>query len=146
MYFNPKWLVAALSGAFSNCVITKMEFEFEKSFDEAGAYSYDNQSIPPRSKGLSIGPTTTTPKLSKSEIVCHLAQCDDPQNSAKNHENVWKWQISVLVSFTLAKPMISCFLHNYGFFERHGCFFSDLKTPQNANFKTFCITTFLHPL
>jgi len=23
-----------------------------------------------------------------SEIVCHLAEHDDPQNSAKNHENV----------------------------------------------------------
>ena len=55
-----------------------------KSFDEAGAYSYDTmQSIPPRSKGLGMSPTTITPKLSNSEIVCHPAEHNDPQNSAK---------------------------------------------------------------
>ena len=59
-----------------------------KSFDGAGIYSYDTKVSLPSQKGWAWVQLLPYQKLSNSEIVCHLAERDDPQNSAKNHENV----------------------------------------------------------
>jgi len=66
----------------------KWNFGFEKSFDEAGAYSYDTKVSFPGQKGWVLVLLLPHQKLLNSGIVCHLAERDDPQNSVKNHENV----------------------------------------------------------
>ena len=65
----------------------KRNFGLEKSFDEAGAYSYDTKVSLSGQKGWAWVQLLPHQKLSNSEIVCHLAERDGPQNSAKNHKN-----------------------------------------------------------
>ena len=59
-----------------------------KSFDAAGAYSYDTIVSLSGHTGWAWVQLLPHRILSNFEIVCHLAELDDPQNSAKNHENV----------------------------------------------------------
>jgi len=65
-----------------------MKFRIRKSFDGARAYNYDTKVSLPGQKGWAWVQLLPHQKLSNSEIFCHLAEHDDPQNSAKNHKNV----------------------------------------------------------
>ena len=73
---------------FPTASFRKWNFGFEKGFDEARAYNYDTKVSLTGQKGWAWVQLLPQQKLSNSEIVCHLAERDNVQNSVKNHKNV----------------------------------------------------------
>jgi len=134
MYINPKCLVAAFSGAFSNCVIAKMEFWVRKKFWWGLSIQLWYRSIFPRSKGLGMGPTTTTPKIIKFWNYLPSGWVWRPSKFCEKSQNGKFVKSNVLASPCQTNDWL---FSPYGFFEKLGYSFSDLKTLQNANFKNF---------
>ena len=144
MHFNPKWLVAALSGVFSNCFIAKTEFRIRKKFRWGWSIQLWYQSIPPRSKGLGMGPTTTTPKIIKFWNCLPSMTLKILRKITRMFEYGKFLKSNVLAS--LAKPMINFFLSIWLFLRGVAALLATLKHCKTPILKFFSYRYIFQPV
>ena len=121
-------------------VIAKTEFRFRKSFDEAGAYSYDTKVFLPGQKGWAWVQILLHQKLLNSEIVCHLRRpskfCKKSRKCLNMANSQVQWVSQLLLA--LAKPIINFFFLHMAFLRGVVAILATLKhCMQNADFKNF---------
>ena len=145
MHFNRKLLVVALSNVFSRHGIAKTEFRLIKFRGGWTTQVWYKVSLLGQT-GREWVQLLPHPLLWNSKIVCHLAELNGVQNSAKKADIARIWLIlqakcASYLSRLLTEPMVSCF-YVCGFSKRRGSYFSECKIVKNANLNKFRMTKF----